>query len=154
MVSANSVDLWRGNKVERAVDLRIPVIGNDIVITRGYSSKPDFQSDGLVGEKWTLSLFETIEAGPDQGQNEFAITLKSGGYGVRAATTGTTTPTEIPLGGPNTSKWVRTSVQHESKSLPVWRLVTPGQGHKDFFRKNESGETGASWHTVDGLHSD
>src|SRR5690606_12346965 len=94
------------------------------------------------------------EAGPDQAQNEFAITLKSGGYGVRAATSGTSTPTEIPLGGPNTSKRVRTSVQHESKSLPAWRLATPGHGHTDFFRNNESGETGASWHTVDGLHSD
>ncbi|TVQ55016.1 MAG: RHS repeat protein, partial [Phycisphaerales bacterium] len=134
--SENSVDLYRGHKIESAVDLRIPVTGADFVVSRQYSSNPEYSSDGLVGERWTTSVVDVIQT---EEWSQYRITRTAGGYSVTASADWENgqIPDEIPMAGASPRKWVRAVVERNGDKIPVWRLISPGQGVRDYFRMND-----------------
>lgn len=64
--SGHPVDLRYGDKLETATDLVVQLPGEDFRITRRYSSDPTLTRINVVGEQWTMPMFQYLRR-PDLG---------------------------------------------------------------------------------------
>lgn len=159
--TGNPVDKYYGHKYETATDLRVIMTGSDFVITRSYSSDPDYVSQGLVGNHWDSPMFryaKTATVDPGSGQccrlciADGPLMYCAGSCWPCSTATYSTT-WELPGGtGQNIKK---AKLLYQNTWYPVWRISEPGQWELDMYRVNDSGELtpggdGIPWFQVSG----
>ncbi len=119
--SDEPVYLFAGHKVESTTDLVVPLPGADFRVIRYYASNPEFAGAGLIGEGWTLSVFEyTVweESGPVQ-----VIEVPwTGPFRCPPVGPG---PHYIPLAFPLAID--RTTITIDAVEYDVWRRVEPAR---------------------------
>ncbi len=149
--SDNPVDLVYGDKLESIVDLRVPVVGKDFVVTRTYRSEPDYEAPPLLGEKWSLSVFRHIDYEDVSGDTFFRTGAGIGQH--QRLLHDPDPPAQDPIHegfdgdnrlypeGSTTQYIERTSLDVGGTDYPVYRIVEPGRWANSYYRAKETSET-------------
>tara|TARA_R110000782_G_scaffold20675_3_gene55782 strand:+ start:9332 stop:17044 length:7713 start_codon:yes stop_codon:yes gene_type:complete len=154
--SDKSVSFLTGHKLERSVDLTVPLPGRDFELAREYTSDPNFYGTGPnyywyneycdvvpgpVGVNWTMNVFQRLFGDHEEGSD----VLRLAGNPVR-----TTREFERHSGITSTTRFVPKSNSNEyispetvdhpqfGSDVRVYRLRTPGGQEYDFARRPEN----------------
>ena len=136
-ISHESVSLATGHKMERAVDLVVALPGQDFRLTREYISRPDHYGTanwgGLVGWNWSMNIFQRLY---EDGDDVFlkGLPMDRSKKFAEIGTTGVWT-----AGGPTSQSLTQATLVVDTKTYPVWRLVSPGNFTIDYFREDAGG---------------
>jgi RHS repeat-associated protein len=126
--SSDPVELATGNKVERVSDIVVPLRGGTFEVTRGYCSSPSLEEgQGLLGSRWTLSIFSMLVPGDSGSLELISPPLKEN---LVFASTG---PGVWKASGPTTQDVHGATITLNSQAVNVWRLSEPGAWYMDFY---------------------
>jgi len=127
--NAFGTELRTGDQMLSATDVSISVDGEPFNISRAYRSNPDYECEGGVGNKWTLSEHRWLEYDSGGG----TVTLRG------LASTAPQMPYNLIAGGevawpgPNTKTLNATNDGTDD----VWRIREPGRWEEDYYRDAE-----------------
>lgn len=140
--AAHTVHVSDGSKVERVVDVSVPVTGPDFELVREYTSRESYLEDGsnLLGMGWTTSAFDHLSPGEIQDGVPRTLAL----VGVPMTRTMVFEQDEndphrwvLPLGP--SRQYIIDGDQAGQLGLvingvvwPVYRLIDPGVSERDF----------------------
>jgi len=137
-----------GAKLETIEDLRVRLPGSDFVITREYISQHIAGAVWLLGEGWSLSVFNSIRTDmngpggterivlrglPLEGTNVFELVTASNPATWRASPRGQEHIQQAQL---TTNFFNYTTNAYVDTTRSVWRLTYPGVSHVDFYRSD------------------
>ncbi len=140
------VDLFNGDKVEIAKDLHVRVTGLDFVVSREYTSNPEYDSSALIGEHWTSSLFRSFRLDPTPPPSGCCNPCTAHWASGRVCNFGCPgcdpelLPSRLNLEGPTAQFFEKKGATIGGPTYAVWRLTEPGQWEMDFFRIRDAGE--------------
>ncbi|MCW5775730.1 MAG: hypothetical protein KIS87_04710, partial [Phycisphaeraceae bacterium] len=128
--SEHPISIGWGHKIERAIDLKVPLKGRDFYVWREYTSMPDYNGPNLVGNQWFLSLFKYIWY-DDATERLLLIgpTMQQHLQLTDPDEDGVWTPS-----GPSNHYVVKAKATVGEDTWPVWRYVEPGRAETDYYR--------------------
>ncbi len=123
-----------GEKLESAVDLTARVQWGTFSIARDYTSKHDIGGSGLVGEHWSLSVFQFVRL--NQAEDELSLD----GWPLRSKLvyTETATATIWSAGGATDQTMSEATVVIDEETIDTWTLRQPGGWSRHFYRGNSN----------------
>ena len=127
-----------GHKQESAIDLVVPLTGRDFVLSRSYTSKADMGGSTMIGHNWSMNIFQFLEKVGTGSTAPLRVSTPSGG--ARTFTYNSQQQKWLPP-GPSSQHIIKTTVNVNGTTWPVYRLVEQGAWSVDFYRTKDTGES-------------